>query len=143
MGAMLKIKLEQDHVQNLVVKLRAELNALKSGNNAMKSISEEPPSSPIKSSNAASPAMLELQDRFADLSQKYAKLTAEMAKRGDSSSSNRSTTKSSLSPEDFAAAVEPRVCSLSSNGSSLLTDSFTELWKNTRSLSQLWRASCP
>lgn len=93
-------------MQGLVVKLRGELNALKSGS-GIHTIREEPPS-PTKGATPASPAMLELQDRFADLSQKYAKLTAELAKNGGSASpANGRTPGSSLSPEDFAAAVEP------------------------------------
>lgn len=105
-----------DHLQALVVKLRAELASLRSGN--MDVITEERSNGlgGLPSTISSNAEVLQLQDRFAELSQKYAKLTAEMAKhRAPSRSStptpgaNGRAPRSSLSPEDFAAAVEPVV----------------------------------
>lgn len=91
-----------EHLQHLVTKLRAEMASLKSGH-PMPAISEEP--SKRISASLSSPAdQLKLQEQLAELSTRYAKVTAELAKAQQESSGP-----SRMSAESFAAAVEPVV----------------------------------
>ena len=88
-----------DYLQRTILRLRGELGALKGGEGAasMGTIGEE---------GRTAGSSRELQDKYSDLTQRYAQLTADLAKAhlGTSGSSS-----SSLSREDFAKAVEPIV----------------------------------
>jgi predicted nucleic acid-binding Zn-ribbon protein len=88
-----------DYLQNLVVKLRGELASLRNGNTPMRTITEERRASmPANDSK-----LLELQQDHAELSQKYAVLTAEVTKY------RQHTQAAGLSPDEFAKTVEPVV----------------------------------
>jgi chromosome segregation ATPase len=84
-----------EYLQNLVIKLRGELTSLRGGNAPMRTITEE-----TRSTNSANTAReLELQKDNAELSQKYAAMTAELTKFRQQGNPR----------EEFANAVKPVV----------------------------------
>lgn len=89
-----------DYLQRTILRLRGELGALKGGEGvaSMGTISEE--------GRTAAGSSRELQNKYSDLTQRYAQLTADLAKAQLGASASSST---SLSREDFAKAVEPIV----------------------------------
>lgn len=95
-----------EYLQRTILQLRGELGSVRSGEGAggiglgMGPIAEE------GSRRSADGGSRELQDRYSDLTQKYAQLTAELATAKLATSS---TSSSSLSRDEFAKAVEPIV----------------------------------
>ncbi|KAL8281012.1 hypothetical protein RQP46_006691 [Phenoliferia psychrophenolica] len=105
-----------EYLQRTITKLRGEMGQLRSGPGVeglgMGPIAEESGgnSAHHSPSNARSPRMVSadvaLQDRYSDLTQRYAQLTADLAK---AQAHAAATSSSSLSRDEFAKAVEPIV----------------------------------
>ena len=92
-----------EHLRQVVVRLRGEMAAIRNGS-SMPSITEEDGTRPPMSHSLAgisTDGMIDLGQQYSDLSIRYAKVTAELAKAQLSSRNS--------SAENFAAAVEPVV----------------------------------
>ncbi|KAH8921467.1 kinesin-domain-containing protein [Atractiella rhizophila] len=106
-----------EYLQKVVLKLREELASIRNGGGSgLRTINEEGIFGHVGSGGggADSGAMLELQEQYSELSQKYAKMTAELTKAQAAAHSNLGGGASGaighhLTPEAFEQAVAPVV----------------------------------